>query len=311
MPPPTSVMGALQIPLGESRGGGTSTADTIGASIQYGEGLGEAGYTHVSTSTEEISVMHVGPTTVDVTRTFSEDTTRDPHISGLGLTNTKGHSEETGRAVTYRFDLATESGSAAFKRWCGEPEPPGDGATHRRVRTFKSANAHDEYGFSVKFSAKWKSHKFESREVDEAGNVTETFSGGQDRDTRTGWAARNITRDKEQHANAQIVATLNNGQESNAARFRRSAASRATAISRNSARCSWGQARCGDSSGYWLVSAQINPAIVRELERDSPAFRNAKTTEDKMRIYSDYAEEHGAQMIAGQVTAGGDQLAWD
>jgi hypothetical protein len=313
MPPPTSVAGALQIKLGESGGGGTSTATTIGGSASFGEGpiQGDVGYTHVSTSTEEVSVMRVGQTTVDVTRTFSEDTTRDPHIKALGFSNTKGHAGETGLALTYRFDLATESGSAAFRRWCEGPVPPGDGATNLRTKYFESSNAHDEYEFPVKFSAKWKSHKFEFKEIDDAGNVTEGFGGGQDRDTRTGWAARNITGDKEQHANAQIVATLNNGKESYAARFAVSGKSGDSNLEELGKMFSGAKHDAGESSGYWLATAQINPAIVHELERDNPAFRNAKTTEDKMRIYSDYAEERGAQMIGGQVSAGGDRLAWN
>jgi hypothetical protein len=309
-PPPTTVMGALQIPMGESRGGGTAKANTIGGSLSYGEGLGDIGYSHVATSNEEVSVMRTGPTTVDVTRTFSEDTTKDPHIGGFGFSNTKGKSEETGRAVTYTFDLATPNGIAAFNRWASQPDAPGAGATNRRTKTFKQANAHDDYGMPVKFSASWKDRKWESKEEDEAGNVTETFGGGQDRDTRTGRVAEFLG-DREQHANAQIEATIKNGQESYAARFTVSGKSGDSNLEELGKMFMGARHDAGDSSGYWLLTAQIDPLVVKELERNNKAFRNAKTPADRMRIYSDYARENGARMLSGQVRSGSKPLAWN
>lgn len=309
-PPPTSVVGALQIPMGESRGGGTASANTIGGSLSYGEGLGDLGYSHVSTTNEEVSVMRTGPTTVDVTRTFSEDTTKDPHIGGFGFSNTKGKSEETGRAVTYAFDLATPNGAAAFQRWVSQPDAPGAGATNKRTKTFKQANAHDDYGMPVKFSASWKERKWESKEEDEAGNVTETFGGGQDRDTRTGRIAEALG-DREQHANAQIEATIKNGQESYAARFTVSGKSGDSNLEELGKMFMGARHDAGDSSGYWLLTAQVDPLVVKELERNSRAFRNAKTTADRMRIYTDYVQENGARMLSGQVRSGGKPLAWN
>ncbi|MEO8273637.1 MAG: hypothetical protein ABI620_06200 [Chloroflexota bacterium] len=310
LPPPTSVVGALQIPMGESRGGGTAKAMTIGGSASYGEGLGDIGYSHVSTTNEEVSVMRTGPSTVDVTRTFSEDTTKDPKIGGFGFSNTKGKSEETGRAVTYTFDLATPNGAAAFNRWCSQPDAPGAGATNRRTKTFKQANAHDDYGMPVKFSASWKDKQWESKEEDEAGNVTETFGGGQDRDTRTGRIAE-VLGDKEQHANAQIEATIMNGRESYAARFTVSGKSGDSNLEELGKMFMGARHDAGDSSGYWLLTAQIDPLVVQELQRNSKAFRNAKTPADRMRIYTDYAKENGARMLGGQVASGGRPLAWN
>jgi hypothetical protein len=310
MPPPTSVAGALQIPVGESRGGGTAKATTLGASASYGGGLGDIGYSHVSTTNEEVSVMRVGPTTVDVTRTFSEDTTKDPKIGGFGFSNTKGKSEEAGRAVTYTFDLATPNGAAAFQRWVNEPDAPGAGATNKRTKTFTQANAHDDYGFPVKFSASWKDRKWESKEEDEAGNVTETFGGGQDRDTRTGRIAEALG-DEEQHANAQIEATIKNGQESYAARFTVSGKSGDSNLEELGKMFMGARHDAGDSSGYWLLTAQIDPSVVKELERTSKAFRNAKTVQDRMCIYGDFARENGARMLSGQVRSGGKPLAWN
>ena len=311
MPPPTSVLGALQIPEGESRGAGTATATTEGGALDIEQGLGNVGYTHVSTETNELSIMKVGPTTVDVTRTFSEDDTSDPHISGLGLSNTKGKSGETGRAVIYQFDLNTENGKAAFQRWCGSDQDPGDGATNKRIRTFRSRNAHDDYGFPVKFSASWKGRTWQMRDVDELGNVTETFGGGTDRDIRTGWFSENITRDKEQHANAQIVATLKGGKESYTARFTVSGKSGDSNLEELGQIFSGANHPAGRSSGYWLLTAPIDPKVVHELERDNPLFRNAKTVQERMEIYTAYEEQHGPRMIGGQVRQGGKPLSWN
>jgi hypothetical protein len=308
--PPTTVAGALQIKQGESRGGGKASANTIGGSLSYGEGLGDIGYSHVSTTNEEVSVMRTGPTTVDVTRTFSEDTTKDPKIGAFGMSNTKGTSEETGRAVTYTFDLATPNGIAAFNKWVSAPDAPGAGATNKRTKTFKQKNHHDDYGMPVKFSASWKERKWESKEEDEAGNVTETFGGGQDRDTRTGRVAEFLG-DREQHANAQIEATIKNGQESYAARFTVSGKSGDSNLEELGKIFMGSHHDAGDSSGYWLLTAQIDPLVVKELERSNKAFRNAKTAADRMRIYTDWVEENGARMLGGQVRGGTRANAWN
>ncbi|HJP89119.1 MAG TPA: hypothetical protein VJ850_08805 [Candidatus Limnocylindrales bacterium] len=308
--PPTTVMGALQIKQGESRGGGTASANTIGGSLSYGDGLGDLGYSHVETTNNEVSVMRTGPTTVDVTRTFSEDTTKDPKIGAFGASNTKGTSEETGRAVTYTFDLATPAGIEAFNKWVAKPDPPGAGATNRRTKSFKQTNHHDDYGFPVKFSASWKDRGWESKEEDEAGNVTETFGGGQDRDIRTGRISEALG-DKELHANAQIEATIRNGQESYAARFTASGKSGDSNLEELGKMFMGAHHDAGASSGYWLLTAEIDPLVVKELEQNSRAFRNAKTPQDRMRIYRDFARENGARMISGQVRGGGKPNAWN
>src|SRR5258708_5717902 len=162
----------------------------------------------------------------------------------------------------------------------------------------------------VKFSASWKDRKWESKEEDEAGNVTQTFGGGQDRDTRTGRIAEALG-DKEQHANAQIEATLTNGRESYAARFTVSGKSGDSNLEELGKMFMGSKHDAGDSSGYWLLTAQIDPLIVRELERNSKAFRNAKTKEDRMRIYTDFAKENGSRMLSGQVRSGSKPLPWN
>lgn len=307
---PTTVMGAMQIKIGESRGGGTASANTIGGSLSYGEGMGSLGYNHVETTNNEVSVMRTGQTTVDVTRTFSEDTTKDPNIGAFGMTNTKGKSEETGRAVTYSFDLNTPNGIAAFNRWVSSSDAPGAGATNRRVKTFKQSNHHDDYGMPVKFSASWKDRKWESKEEDEAGNVTETFGGGQDFDTRTG-AVAEFLGDREQHANAQIEATIKNGKESFAARYTVSGESGDANLEALGKIFMGSHHDAGASSGYWLLTQQIDPKIVADLERDNKAFRNAKTPADRMRIYTDYVQENGARMIGGQGRGGSRPNPWN
>jgi hypothetical protein len=249
---------------------------------------------------------------VDVTRTYSDDTSSDPNISGLGLSNKKGHRRRRGSrgdltGSTSRPSPARRPSSAG----AADPGLPGPGATNRRVKTFRSQNAHDEYGFPVKYSASWQGSRWESKEVDEQGNVTETFGGGQDRDVRTGWFSENITRDKEQHANAQIEATLQNGKESYAARFTVSGKSGASNLEELGKIFMGANHEAGDSSGYWLLTAQIDPAVVRELEQNSKDFRSATTTADRMRIYRDHVRKHGAHMIGGQVRAGGNDQAWN
>jgi hypothetical protein len=310
MPPPTSVEGALLIPKGESRGGGKASADTIGGSMSYGGGMGDIGVNHVSTSNKEVSVMRVGKTTVDVTRTYSDDTTVDPHIGAFGASNTKGKSEESGRAITYTFDLATSNGASAFQRWVSSPGDPGAGATHRRVKHFTQSNRHDDYGMPVKFSASWKDRKWESKEEDDEGNVTETFGGGQDFDTRTG-AVAEFLGDKEQHANAQIEATIRNGQESFSGRFAVSGKSGDANLEQLGKIFMGSHHDAGESSGFLLLSVQIDPLVVQELMRNSKAFRNAKTEQDRMRIYTDYIQENGARMIGGQGRGGSKPLPWN
>lgn len=309
-PPPTSVAGALQIPMGESRGGGKASANTIGGSLSYGDGMGSLGYNRVSTSNEEVSVMRTGQNTVDVTRTYSDDLTKDPNIGAFGFSDTKGTSEEKGHAVTYTFDLSTPNGVAAFNRWVSVDGAPGAGAQNRRVKTFKQANHHDDYGMPVKFSASWKDRKWESREEDEAGTVTETFGGGQDRDTRTGRVAEFLG-DKEQHASAQIEGMIKNGEESFAGRFVVSGKSGDSNLEELGKIFMGSHHDAGESSGFLLLTVQIDPLVVKELERNVPAFRKAKTRQDRMRIYTDYVRENGARMIGGQGRGGSKPLPWN
>ncbi|MGH9888415.1 MAG: hypothetical protein ACREBE_22965, partial [bacterium] len=166
-----------------------------------------------------------------------------------------------------------------------------------------------DYGMPVKFSASWKDRKWESKEEDEAGNVTETFGGGQDRDTRTGRVAEFLG-DKEQHANFQIEATIKNGQEGYAGRFAVSGKSGDSNLEELGKLFMGSHHDAGDSSGYWLLTAQIDPLVVKELQRNSKAFRNAKTPQDRMRIYTDYVQENGVRMLGGQAR-GGKPNAWN
>ena len=59
------------------------------------------------------------------------------------------------------------------------------------------------------------------------------------------------------------------------------------------------------------MSANIDKRTIRELEKNSTAFKNAKTQDDKMRILSQLIAENGAQAAGGLVAGGGNGLAWN
>src|SRR5436190_17403454 len=55
------------------------------------------------------------------------------------------------------------------------------------------------------------------------------------------------------------------------------------------------------ASGKWTLSAPVPMAAIRDLEAVHPEMRNARTLDEKMRIYSELVKQRGAQMLGGQV----------
>ena len=58
------------------------------------------------------------------------------------------------------------------------------------------------------------------------------------------------------------------------------------------------------SSGEWTLSADIDKKMFESLERDNDKMKQAKTREERLKIYSEIARAGGAQMLGGQVRIG-------
>jgi hypothetical protein len=302
--PPTTVAGALSIPIGEARGIGTSRTKAGSVSATFGATLSKSGHT---TSSGELTVRRVGLVTVQVTTMISGTEGSDWGISAV-LENEAGGSTTNSYAITYEFNLATNEGVDAFERFVKFPLPPGSGAKRVSVETLKSSEGHDRYtlfGGTRVLSGT----TFEARTTDEQG-THERYGGVQADDQKPGWIL-SLLGDEELHSKAQIVRAQENDKDVGA-----KAEFKVSGESGEHNRAEFGKIFLGarhsgtaKASGDWTLTAPVPQEAIRELEKSSPRLRAARTMDDKMRVYSELVKEHGAPMLGGQV--GITSKGWD
>jgi hypothetical protein len=297
VPPPTTVAGALMIAEGETRGTGASNTKTGGGSV--GVATGSLGKSSSTSSGFQLEVTRVAGTTIRVTTTVSTESGGGWSASGLGLTNVSGGSESEAFSVTYEFDVAKAAEGAAFEMFCRFPLPSPAGKMPFSVRRLTAQEVHDNY------SLLWGTAgygKFTSQDITtDAQGEHARYTGGQTEDVNPGRLLGLF--EDEKHARAEIVSKLENQKEAGyAAKFAVSGES-GEFNRRQFGKIFLGARYSGEAkaSGKWLLTADIPMAAVHELERNSKAFKNATTQDEKLRIYSELVKENGAYMLGGQV----------
>ncbi|MBL8926012.1 MAG: hypothetical protein JNM77_07210, partial [Pseudonocardia sp.] len=304
---PTSVEGALAIPVGETRGSGESEGSNWGVSASYGATVG---YGQQKSTSHQLAVRRVSKRIVDVTAVVSRDKVKDWSIAG-GITNVKGSSTSSALSVTLRFDLGTEEGRAAFETYTktGVPLP---GSRLMSVTESKSAEEHDRVEVGPLGQAQWTGRTFESKTSSDSG-VSTVFGGEQAHDQTPGRVGRWLGED-ELHSSAVLNARQENGRETGY-----DVVVKIRSDSGEYNREQFGQifmgAQKGKStatpSGEWTLSAEISKEVVHELEANSSRFRKAASTDERMRILSEVFKENGARAAGGMVRSGGrSALAW-
>ncbi len=301
--PVTTIPGALAIPIGESRGIGSSRTKSGSVSGTFGATLSKSGQT---TSAHELSVFHAAANTVHVTYTITESEGSDWGISG-GLSNEKGSSESSLFAVTYAFDLASKEGANAFLQFVAVPLPPATGSRRVSVRTLNTQEDHDKYAM-LGGAADWTGTTWQNR-VEDEGGTHEQYGGQQSQDQDPGRVWKFLG-DKALHSNAQIVRSQENDKEATA-RAVLSISGESGSFNRDEFRKIFQDSRYSDAkpSGQWTLSAPVPMAAIHALEAVSPALRRARTLDEKMTVYAELVKENGAQMLGGQV--GMSNKAWD
>lgn len=310
--PPTTAAGALQIPIGEERGTGDVSGSSIGGSVSL-EGA-SVGYGRSSSTTHTFSVRRVSQTEFEVTGLVSGTKGSDWSISG-GLSNTKGGSTTTGFSVTWSFDLGSSDGRDAFERYANTGIPPLVGATMKSVTKSGSDEDHDIVSIPLMGTARWTGSTWEIDKTDAAG-THEQFGGEKSHDQDPSWFGRHVLDQDEQHSSAQIVSSVESGpggktSETHEAQVKTSGES--GDYNREKLGDVFGDTKHGDTkaSGDWTLSAEVSPAVIRELSKVNPEMRAARTKEERLRVYSKLVKENGARMVAAQVGLGGDATAWN
>ncbi len=307
--PPTTVAGALTIPIGESRGLGSSTAVEASGAISF-EGASLGASAHKSNS-EELGIKRISERLVDVTDTRAGEHGHDFSVSG-GITNTKGSSQNKYASVTWRFDVTTGEGQAAFMKFCQDRLPPVKGARRVRIEAGEGKEDHDKVHVPVLGDANWHSGTSESVTQDDQGEHKK-FVGEKGHDQTPGWVAKHIFGDDEQHSTASLTSRQENGKEAGYQVQVKVSGESGKYNREHLGNIFTGAKTDGPvkASGEWTLSANIDKKTMQELEKNSSRFKGAKTQDEKMRILSEIMAENGEGAAWGMVSAQGKKMAWD
>jgi hypothetical protein len=306
--PPTTVAGALLIPVGETRSSGDVATTTMGISGSYAGTT--IGLSQSESDTRQLSIRRVSANTVEVTGAMVGTKSKDASISVPVFSNSKGGIESKSFAVTWSFDLGTPLGAQGFERFCktGVPIP---GGTFKYMDTGAADEDHDNYKIPFVGTASWSGTTWEAVREDAAGRTQKQFGGKQSHQVKLGLLGR-ITGDDERASNAQIVRSSEDGEEKSA-RAELKVSGESGAFNRDEfGKIFSDKSRRGASpkpSGEWTLTAEVPMDRIRALEENNAELRNAMSIDDKMRIYAELVKQRGAQMLGGQV--GMLSKSWD
>jgi hypothetical protein len=306
--------GALAMKEGEVAGSSKTESDTIGGS--FGISQVSVGVASTDSTTRGLRIEKVGPTKVRVTPSVAETAALNASISAAGLfSNTKGGSETTSFKITYEFDLSTEAGKKVYETYLKQPFPPPMPPYAKWIdsTTGHQLEDHDVYKFSHIGEIGWGSHSAQETVEDESGRHTTTVGGKSEKVELN--AIRKLTFDKNRHSEANIISRMDNGQvsqisaqmtvggedgEFNRKQFREIFMDKGAPAGTDVT-----------TSGEWTLTADIDKKLFESLERSNEKMKLAKNREERLKIYSEMAQEGGARMLMGQVRASGKKLAWN
>lgn len=312
-PPPTTIEGALQIPIGEERGSGDMSGSNYGASVAL-EGASLA-YGRSSSTTHEFRVKRMSKEVVQVTGSVSGTKGSDV-TGGGGITLNRGSSATKGFAMVWEFDLGSKVGRDAFERYAKTGWPPVIGAKIISMTSSGSDEDHDNVSIPLLGTARWTGTTWEVIKTDAKGTHGQ-FGGEQAHNQDPSWIGRHVLGQDELHSSAQITSNLETAKDGGKQEAAYQAQFKVSGESGEYNRETLGQIFMGvphegtaKPSGEWTLTAQVSPDVVRELEKVNKEMREAKTREDKMRVYAALVKERGAKMVGAQVGLGGDATAW-
>jgi hypothetical protein len=306
--PPTTVAGALMIPVGETRNSGEVDSTSKGISGSYGGTT--LAYGTSESDTRGLTIRRTSAGTVEVTGSITGTKQKDISIAVPVFSNSKGGIESKSFAVTWAFDLSTPVGARAFERYCKTGLPPIPGGTLKYIDKGASDEDHDNYKIPFLGTASWSGTTWEVSREDGSGGFQKSFGGKQTQAVKPSRIAK-ILGDDEVSSNAQIVRSSENFEDKGGrAEFK------VSGESGEFNRKEFGKIFMGAgggsgarASGEWTLSAQVPMERIRELEKVSPRLRAAANMDERMKIYSELVKENGAKMLGGQV--GMTSKAWN
>ena len=207
---PTSAKGAMAIPIGETRGMGST--DAVGASGQVNIEFASVGASHTKTKTNEVDVHRVSEHLFNVTVMVASGKGTDVTADAKFLSDSKGGSSNSYKAVTARFDLSTKEGQAAFQKFCSDRIPPTSGGKLMRTEEGEGEETHDKVAVAGLGTAQWKGETSEKHVQDDKGKHDQ-FEGKKSHDQDPSWIAKHVFGDDEEHSSMQIDSKLENGKE--------------------------------------------------------------------------------------------------
>jgi hypothetical protein len=310
---PATVAGALEIPIGEERGSGDMSGSSIGGSVAF-EGA-SLGYGQSESTTHKFKVRRISQSRVLVTGTVSG--TKGSDVTGSGVISlARGSSNTKGFEITWEIDLGTPVGRTAFELYAKTGMPPMVGATLKSMTSSRSEEDHDNVSIPLLGTARWTGTTWEVVRTDEKG-TQEQFGGAQLHDQKPSWIGRHVLGQDELHSTAGITSNLTTAKDGGSEEDYQ-AQIKVSGESGEYNREQLGKIFMGvphagtaKRSGEWTLTAQVSPDVVRELERVNRDMREARTKEDKMRVYSELVKERGAAMVGAQVGLGGNATAWN
>jgi hypothetical protein len=310
----STVEGALKMKEGEIASVSETDTDTIGGS--FGMSQVSVGVAKSDATTTGLQIERREGGKVRITPSVAEQTALNASISVAGgAGNTKGESETNSFAVTYEFDLGTDVGKQAFRQYLKQrlPPPMPPGAKWIDSTTGHAIEDHDVYNFAHIGKIGWGTHATQTTVEDETGKHT-TAVGGQSEEVELN-RLRYLTFDKNRHANADIISRMDNGQiatisaqmlvggedgEFNREQFGKIFSDKGAPSGASVT-----------TSGEWTLTADIDKKMFEQFEKNNKDALQAKTRDERLKIYSEAAQKNGAQMLGGQVRESGRKLAWN
>ena len=302
--PATSVAGALQIPVGETRTSGDISGKSIGGSVGHS---GVAVNIGQSTSkTNEMAVKRTGPTTVEVTGSVAGSKTGTVGITAPALGHSYSSTNTTSFAVTFEFDLSKEQGRSAFELYVRTGLPPMQ--TPKVIENAGSKSDNETFSIAGLGTVVWTGTTWKVSRETADGSLTQVYGGAQIHEQKPGRVGKLIGEDTLK-SNASITRVVKDGEEIGARAQFQVGGTSGEYNRKEFGKIFSGTKAQGDTkpSGEWTLSAPVPKENIDNLHRVSSKIRRSM---DEREAYTELVKEGGAQMLGGQV-GGGSSKSWD
>jgi len=310
-PDPNTLAGAMSMEIGESLGQGDATTGTLGGSVAVqGATLSLTG---TKKSTDDTTVRRVSANIFEVTRSMGNQSGKDLGLSGNGIALNRGGSDSSGSMVTYRFDLATPDGQAAYQVFCKTGMPPMTGGRLVAHGDSKGEESHEGVSVFGLLDDVYQRRSWES-EVHDADGKHEEYGGARSHNISTGRIGHFLG-DKNINESVQLISRQENDKTAGFTIEGQYGGESGKNNRKNMARLSGDHSDTGatsdKSSGQWTVSTDVDAEVADKALAKIPSLEKIHGIDAKMRAMSEYVKKNG-EGTAGAIEGFGDTMhAWD